>query len=63
MLRKLVIFLITSGLAKRAYEAYRAKLQTAGPAQIPPKRPTHRAATVSASHTPTLPPAVNHRHE
>ena len=49
MLRKLIIFLITSGLAKKAYDAYRARPQTVGLAKKTPKLPTHsRATTVAA---------------
>ncbi len=45
LLRKLIVFAITSGLAKKAYDHYRASKGPAIVAQKVPRPPTHRRAT------------------
>lgn len=49
MLRKLIIFLITSGLAKKAYDAYKARPQGPATGQKTPPPPTDRRTTTMAA--------------
>ncbi len=48
LLRKIILFAITSGLAKKAYDHFRASKGPSVRAQRAPRQPTHgRATTVS----------------
>lgn len=53
MLRKLIFFAITSGLAKKAYDAYRQRQSVAQvPVRHVPRAPTHRRATTVRAAAP-----------
>ena len=45
MLRKLIVFAITSGLAKKAYDHFKASRAASLPGQQVPRSATHRRAT------------------
>jgi hypothetical protein len=49
MLRKLIVLAITSGLAKKAWDSYKARQSTLAQGPGAAREPTHRRATTVSS--------------